>query len=299
MNLTVHAFAESRAPARRLATLLGARCATVATHRFPDGESLIRVAKTASVAVLYRSLDHPNEKLVELLFAASALRDRGASHVVLVAPYLGYMRQDTAFAPGEAVSQRVVGTLLATHFDGVVTVDPHLHRIKSLAQVMPGIETAAVSAAEVLADALRPIVTCDTVLIGPDLESRPWVESVARPLGLTVLVGRKRRLGDRQVRLSIGDIELVRGRHVVLIDDVISSGGTLLECTKLLKEAGARRIDARTAHCLASATDLGRLKRGGISSVRATDTVPGSVSRIPVASAIGAALRQMTSGLAT
>ena len=298
MSATFHAFAESRLPARRLAKLLDLRCAPVGRHLFPDGESLIRVATTGATAVLYRSLDHPNEKLVEVLLAASALRDRGARHVILLAPYLGYMRQDIAFSPGEAVSQRVLGKMLAGHFDGVLTVVFYLNSVRSVAEVMPGIAAVAVSAAGVLAEALRPLLGRGTLLIGPDLESRPWVASVARPLGLDMLVGEKRRFGDRQVELTIDGIERVRGRRVLLIDDVISSGGTLLRCAEILKAAGARRIDACATHCLASPADLQSLRRGGISSIRATDTVSGPASSIPVAPALSDALRRLIGDLA-
>jgi len=283
---THHAFAEALAPAGRLAALLGIACRPVTTRRFPDGESLVRVAATGDNAILYRSLDHANDRLVELLLAGAALRDRGARRVVLVAPYLGYMRQDTAFHPGEAVSQRVVGTLLAAHFDAVVTVDPHLHRIASLAEVMPGIAAVAVSAATALADTLRAALPRDTILIGPDAESRPWVESVAAPLGCEVLVGAKRRRGDRQVELTIAGIERVRGRPVLLVDDLISSGATLLGCAALLRAAGAGHIEACATHCLAGPADLRALARAGIARIRSTDTVAGPTGSIAIAAVL-------------
>jgi ribose-phosphate pyrophosphokinase len=293
MSATLHAFAESLPAARRLADLLGIACQAVDTRRFPDGESLVRVASTGRTAILYRSLDHANAKLIELLFAASALRDGGASRIILVAPYLGYMRQDAAYRPGECVSQRVVGRLLAGHFDAVLTVDPHLHRVASLGEVIPGIPAIAVSAAGTLADTLRPEVGRDTILVGPDAESRPWVASVAEPLGLAVMVGQKSRLGDRRIELTIPDIEQVRGRHVVLVDDLISSGATMLRCAALLRAAGAARIEACVAHCLASQSDLLDLEEAGIARVRSTDTVAGPTASIPIAGAVAAALVQM------
>jgi ribose-phosphate pyrophosphokinase len=297
MRATLHGFEESAEPARRLAALLGIACRIIEVRRFPDGESLVRVAATGSTAILYRSLDHPNDKLVELLLAAAALRDRGARRVILVAPYLGYMRQDMAFRPGEAVSQKVIGGLLAAHFDGLVTVDPHLHRVASLAEVVPGIDTVPVSAAETLAGLLQPDSTPDTVLVGPDMESRPWVEALAAPLGLAVLVGEKQRLGDRRVDLAIGGIETVRGRPVVLVDDLISSGGTLLRCAELLRAAGAARIEAVATHCLASPDDLAHLAAAGIARIRSTDTVAGPTVGIAIAPALGAALARLESTL--
>ena len=239
--------------------------------------------------LLYRSLDNPNAKLVELLLAAAAARDNGARRVVLVAPYLAYMRQDMAFQPGEAVSQQVVGRLIASHFDGLVTVDPHLHRIASLSEVVPGIPALSLSAAPVLAAAIaredRP------VLVGPDSESRPWVEAIALPLGLEVLLGEKRRHGDRDVELAIAGVERAAGRPVLLVDDVISSGVTMIEAAGLLLAAGAARVEALATHCLASADDLARMQAAGISSIRATRTVDGPTACLPVASLLAQAIR--------
>jgi len=262
-------------------------------RHFPDGESLVRVEAGPPLAILYRSLDRPNEKLVELLLAVAALRENGAERVLLVAPYLPYMRQDIAFHPGEAVSQRVIGQLLAERIDGLVTVDPHLHRIAGLAAVMPGIATANVAAAPVISAMLAPEVTAATILVGPDSESRPWVEQVAAPLGLEVMVGRKTRLGDRQLDLAIDGIERVEGRPVILVDDLISSGGTLRRCAELLQAAGAAGIEAVATHCLASEADLAALRDGGIARIRATDTVPGPSSAVSMVPALAAAIRGM------
>ncbi|MGE4218275.1 MAG: ribose-phosphate pyrophosphokinase-like domain-containing protein, partial [Alphaproteobacteria bacterium] len=163
------AFADSLDPARRLAAALGLPCVEIELHRFPDGESRVRVPEAAEAALLYRSLDRPNDKLVDLLLAASSLRDSGTARLTLVAPYLCYMRQDMAFRPGEAVSQRAVCGFLDRLFDAVVTVEPHLHRIDSLAAVFPTAQAAALSATGLLAEALRTDgVDPATVLVGPD-----------------------------------------------------------------------------------------------------------------------------------
>ncbi|HMO67898.1 MAG TPA: ribose-phosphate diphosphokinase, partial [Novosphingobium sp.] len=234
MSTALFAFADGAGPAAGLADLCGIALHRVDLRRFPDGESLVRVTGAADTALLFRSLDDPNAKLVELLLAASALRDGGARRVVLVAPYLAYMRQDMAFHPGEAVSQRVIGQLLADAFDGVVTVDPHLHRIASLGEAVPGIPALALSAAPAIAAAIASDLDPATLLVGPDSESRPWVESIARPLGLDVLVGEKVRHGDREVALGVPGCEAARGRPVMLVDDLISSGTTLVACARLL-----------------------------------------------------------------
>ena len=281
MAANVHYFDECAAPALRLAEALGATAEAIEVHRFPDGESGVRVAPSAPTAILYRSLNDPNAKLVELLLAASALRDNGAGRVILVAPYLGYMRQDIAFRPGEAVSQRMIGTLLAGHFDGVLTVDPHLHRIASLGEVMPGIPAVAISACPLLAQALDG--AANPVLVGPDSESRQWVSAIAEAAGLQFLIGEKQRLGDRAVSIRFDGIEHYTGRNFVLVDDLISSGETLAQAARHLHAAGAATVDAIATHCLAGSDDLARLRAAGIASARATDTVAGPCADIAIA----------------
>jgi len=283
MSGAVYAFDECTSAAGQLATLLGIPCMGIDLHRFPDGESLVQVPppEDGSTAIVYRSLDHPNDKLVELMLAASALRDNGAGRIVLIAPYLAYMRQDMAFRPGEAVSQRVIGELLSRHFDAVVTVDPHLHRISSLGDVMPGTDAISLTAAAALSAAINP--ADNPVLVGPDSESRQWVEAIAQPLGLDVLVGEKQRGGDRQVAITINGIERVSGRRAILVDDMVSSGTTLEVAARLLLDAGASKVEALATHCLASETDLRRLNNAGISSMRSTDTVEGPTSEIAIA----------------
>ena len=131
-------FPEYAGQGRRLAAAAGLDYADVGIHHFPDGESRVRLPpRLPSRIVFCRSLHRPNDKLVELALAAHTARELGAERLTLVAPYLCYMRQDKAFAPGEAVSQRIAGALIADWFDELITVDPHLHRTLSLEQAVP------------------------------------------------------------------------------------------------------------------------------------------------------------------
>lgn len=290
MTSAIVAFPECSAPAARLADALGIPLHEVSLRRFPDGESLVRVAPAPRTALLYRSLDRPNEKIVELLLAAAALRDAGAERLVLVVPYLAYMRQDAAFHDGEAVSQRIVGKLLAAACDALITIDPHLHRIASLAEVMPGIEAVSISAAPALSAALDP--ACNPLLVGPDEESRQWVEAVAAPGGLEFLLGGKRRRGDRDVELEIPHVGRAAGRHVVLVDDLISSGATLKAAARLLRSAGARSIGVLATHCLASEQDIAQLRAEGIATIRATDTTASGLADVPTAEVLAQEIRR-------
>lgn len=296
MSIAIFTFAEGEAQARGLANDLAAPLHPIECRAFPDRESLVRApAEAAAVetAILFRSLNDPNAKLIEILLAAAALRDNGARRVMLVAPYLAYMRQDVAFHPGEAVSQRVIGQLIADHFDGLVTVDPHLHRVAALGAVVPGVAATAVPAAPALAAALARDLDPASLLIGPDRESLPWVKKIAELLGIEMMIAEKHRSGDREVRLVLPQIERVRGRPAIIVDDLVSSGSTLITCAAQLRAAGAARIEAVAAHCLADAADLARLSAAGIERLRASDSVPGAAATIPLAAVLGEAVRAL------
>lgn len=262
------------AAAKRLAKLIGTPLGKIEARRFPDGESLVRVPCAAPTTILYGSLDHPDDKLVRLLFAAAALRDLGARRIVLVAPYLCYMRQDVAFHEGEAVSQRVIGHLLAERFDRVITVDPHLHRVATLSDVFPGIEADTLTAATLLAEALARDRGPAPLLIGPDAESRQWIEEVARPQNLDTIVAKKVRRGDREVDIDLPATGRVKGRRVVMVDDVISSGATLIALARLLKRAGAASVEAMATHDLAIRETVGALRSAGVTRLTVTDSIP-------------------------
>ncbi len=256
-------------------------------HRFPDGEVRVRLdleGQKNKRAVICRSLDRPDGKLIELLFAASALRDQGVEKIALVAPYLAYMRQDTAFRPGEAVSQKVMAGLLEGAFDGLVTVDPHLHRVARLEEVFQRMETGCLSAAGSLADLLRKEnVSPDTLLLGPDAESIHQIGAVAKAAGLGAVTAIKERRGDRQVAISLPDPGQFRDRPVILVDDVISTGQTLIACAEAALKAGAKSVDAYAVHALYPAQVGKAFTKAGIGRVKSCDGVPHPSNAAPLA----------------
>jgi len=278
--------------AKRLAARLAIPEHEIALHRFPDGELRVTVGSAAPTTIVYASLDQPNEKLLALLFAAEALRREGARRLVLVAPYLCYMRQDAVFRHGEAVRQRVVGRLLNNTFDRIVTVYAHLHRTAALQSIFPDIEADNISAMPAIAEALAAgSLDASTVVVGPDPESRPWVSDIAGRLGLTHAVAQKTRRSDRSVVISFSNPSVFAGRPVLLVDDIVSSGGTLIACAKGLAAAGAIAIDAVITHALFPAQMLAALDEAGIRSVRSTHSVPHPTNAFPLDDLLAAALR--------
>jgi ribose-phosphate pyrophosphokinase len=289
---TIQSLPSGIGAASRLAARLGIVAHEIEVHRFPDGELRVTTGAAAPITIIYAPLDQPNEKLLAVIFAAEALRRNGAKRLVLVAPYLCYMRQDAAFHRHEAISQKVVGGLLAGAFDRIVTVDAHLHRTTDIHSVFPAVESDNLSAMPAVADAVRAAgLDPGTVIVGPDAESRPWVSDLARRLGSTHTVAEKTRRGDRSVGIALPDPALVAGRPALLVDDIVSSGGTLTACASTLVAARAGSIDAIVIHALFPADLTVAFAREGIRSVRSTDSVPHPTNAIGLDGVLAASLR--------
>lgn len=285
-------FDDESAAAGRLAQEAGLAARCIERHRFPDGElRLCLPPELPARVVMLRGLHQPNEKLVELLLAARTARTLGARRLTLVTPYLGYMRQDIAFHPGEAVSQRIVGGFLAGLFDAVITVDPHLHRIAALDEAIPVAYAVSLSAAPLLAE-LAVSRRQRPMLVGPDAESAQWVHSAAAAFGLDHAVCTKERHGDRDVEIRLPEADFA-GRAVVLIDDVASTGRTVALAAKLLLDAGAASVDLAVTHALFAADALDVVRSAGVTEVWSTDCIPHASNAVSVAPMLAQALRPL------
>lgn len=207
-------------------------------RQFPDGESYIRVLDDVvgrDVAILCQ-LHQPDTKVLPLLLLVDTLRDLGASRVGLIAPYLAYMRQDKRFRAGEGISAHYFARLLSRHLDWLLTVDPHLHRIHDLAEVYT-IPARAATAVGPIAEWIQAQVS-NPVVIGPDGESEQWAASVARAAGCPWEVLTKERCGDRDVKVSLPHVENYQEHTPVLVDDIISTGKTMMQAAAHLQDAG-------------------------------------------------------------
>ena len=287
-------FIEDLSSASAIAAAAGFNHAAIERHRFPDGELKLRLpTKLPARVTLLRTLDNPNEKLVELMLVARTARTLGAHHVTLVAPYLAYMRQDIAFQPGEVVSQRVVGRFLAELFDAVITVDPHLHRVATLAEAVPVAQATVLSGAPLLADLIakhyqRPL------LVGPDEESAQWVAQAAARHRFEHAVCHKIRRGDRDVQIALPDTP-VTGRNVVLMDDVASSGHTLAEAARLLLTAGAASVDVAVTHALFAGDAVKLIRLAGVGQIWSTDCIVHASNAVSMSGLIAQSLLSHTS----
>jgi ribose-phosphate pyrophosphokinase len=289
----VLAFADSQPQGRLLARHLGAEWALIDCHRFPDGETLITLPPALPpTVVILRSLHDPNSKLVELYLAICTARSLGCQRVILVAPYLCYLRQDKVFQPGQGISQRYIGQLLSRWVDAVITVDPHLHRIANLDEALPHCRTIALSAAPLLGDYLRQQHDGSSLLLGPDGESRQWVAQVAAQCACDFAVASKVRHGDRNVAITLppGDFT---GRHIVLVDDVISSGHTLITAARLLLAAGAASISALCTHALLAPGAEAAMAAAGIHPLASSNTIAHGSNRVDLSPLYAEAVQRL------
>lgn len=290
MSLVLH-FADEAGLAQGLARELGWACREIGCHAFPDGEFRLTLPKPLpSRVVLLRGMQQPNAKLAALLIAVPAAREFGARHLSLVAPYLAYMRQDLEFHPGEAVSQRHLGQALAGWFDALITVDPHLHRVTSLDEVVPGRRGVTVSAAPLLGRFVADRVP-GALLLAPDEEARQWVRAAAAAGGLDHAVCHKQRQGDHEVQVALPGAEL-RGRAVVLLDDLASTGRTLAVATKAALACGAATVDVAVTHGLFIGDALETIRAAGVRHVWSSDCVPHASNAVSVVPLLAEAVRQ-------
>jgi ribose-phosphate pyrophosphokinase len=293
MKPLIYALPGNEAFADRLGAAWPAEAGGLIVHQFPDGESLVRLRAPARGrdVVLACTLHEPDTKILPLLFAAETARAQGARSVGLVAPYLAYMRQDRVFRSGEASSAQHFAQLLSSHLDWLVTVDPHLHRIHALSEIYP-IPTAVVPAAPLLARWIAANVQ-EPVLIGPDEESAQWVRAVAEAAHAPWQVLRKVRTGDRTVDIGVPDHPRWTHRTPVLVDDIISSGGTLIHLVRKLRAQELPPPVCVAVHAVFAPLAYRGLVEAGAGRIVTTNTIAHDTNAIDVAAAVADEARQL------
>jgi ribose-phosphate pyrophosphokinase len=275
--------------ARALADRLGAELGTATVRSFPDSEVYVRIdcGVVGRPVWLVCTLHPASDKFLPLYFMAQTVRDLGADEVYLAAPYLAYMRQDDRFQQGEGITSRYFGRLLSSAVDGLITVDPHLHRFAALDQVY-SVPTRAVRAAPRIADWVRDNVE-RPALIGPDAESEQWVKAVAAELDCPSLVLRKVRRGDREVAISplaegvSSGAPIDWSRHTpVLVDDIVATARTMIETLSQLRRSGAPPPICIGVHAVFSQSAYDDLRSAGASRVVTCNTIPHPSNAIDV-----------------
>ena len=297
MALRLFSFPGIERLAEGISRGLGAKLEPWTLRRFPDGETYLRadVSLAADDAIVLANLRDPDEKLAPLLFLAATLRALGAKRVLLIAPYLAYMRQDIRFNPGEGLTSRYFARLLSGYFDGLVTVDPHLHRYHSLDEIY-SIPSRLCHAAPELAEWIRDNVTAP-LLIGPDAESLQWVREVGAACEAPFLTAEKRRLGDREVEIEISGLDRFPGRQIVVIDDIISSAATMRGIVAKIRAAGFAEVRCLGVHGLFAGDAYRELLAAGADQVVTTNTIPHVSNQIDLSALLATRTRDLLADL--
>ncbi|HEV8361125.1 MAG TPA: ribose-phosphate diphosphokinase [Candidatus Thermoplasmatota archaeon] len=269
----------------RLGRALGAQVAQVEQKHFPDGEAYVRVAtplRGEDVVVVQTTW--PNEALVALLLLQDAVRRRGARSVTVIVPYFAYARQDRTFLDGEPVSAEAVMKLIGHEADRVITVD--LHRPDTLKVL--GKATKNVSAIPAIADHFRALPP--QVVLAPDKNALERAKECAALLGAEVDHLVKKRVAADTVEITTHDLE-VAGLRVLIVDDIISTGGTMVAAAQELRRQGATSVSAACTHGLFAPGALDKLHAAGLEQTVATDTIEGPASAVSVAPELAKVLK--------
>lgn len=256
----------------KLAAALGVEAVRCLIKEFPDGEIRIEVKQDMvdrDACVLQTTAAPTGRNLLELLLLADACRRRGARSITAIIPYFAYARQDRRISGEEPIGARLMTDLLATRCDRIIAVDLHNAAIEGFASV----PLVHLSAVPLLAEAFRKHRTDRQVLVAPDAGAVKLVQAYARMLKLPVAFVEKERQSATEVavRAVTGD---VKERAVVLVDDMISTGGTMIAAAEALLEGGASRdISIITSHCLLVGSAAAGLARLPVKRIITTDSV--------------------------
>lgn len=293
MSAVVFGFPGHHRLAQAISREIEGETGAFALRRFPDGETYVRLDSDVAQrdVVLVCGLHDPDAKVLPLLFAANAAKDLGARRVGIVAPYLGYLRQDTRFKPGEAITSATFGRIISGFADWVVTVDPHLHRYSSLGAVysIPGVVAHAASP---MARWIGENVDAP-VLVGPDSESEQWVAEVAHGASAPYVVLAKTRHGDRDVSVALPQMERWRDRTPVLVDDIISTARTMVAALGRLKEAGFAPSVCVGIHAIFADDAYRALEAAGAARIVTCNTVPHETNVIDMNPVIAACVASL------
>jgi ribose-phosphate pyrophosphokinase len=293
MRPVLLALPRSRALGEQLARAAEFEVGDFAIRQFPDGEHYIRVETPLQgrAVVLACTLDRPDAAILPLLLLAATARDLGAERIVLVAPYLAYMRQDRRFNPGEGVTSAYFARLISGSVDALLTVDPHLHRRSSLEEIY-SIPSTVVHAAAAVSAWIRENVD-RPVLVGPDAESAQWVSAVAAAADAPFTVLEKVRRGDRDVEISIPDGAAWRAHTPVLVDDIISTARTMSQTVRHLRGQGFAPPICVGVHAIFAEGAVAELESSGAGRVVTCNTVAHPTNGIDIVPLLAAAVPRL------
>lgn len=282
MNIIYFSLPGNEELTNTLAEKSKAEVGKVELRYFPDKETYVRVLSDVKQkhVVLVCTLHHPDDKLLPLYFLSQTIKSLGAASVNLISPYLAYMRQDKVFNEGEGITSTYFAKLISGFADSLVTIDPHLHRRNSLNEIY-SIPTKVMHAANHISAWIKNNVP-NPVLIGPDEESEQWVADVAKNADAHFTVLKKIRHGDNDVEVSVPHIETYKTCTPVLVDDIISTGRTMIETILQLKQAGMKAPVCVGVHAVFAENAYQNMQNAGTAKIVTCNTIPHPSNQIDI-----------------
>ncbi len=252
-------------------------------EKFPDNELHIKFRNThfkgKKVVLVQSFYDDIDSCLIEVMFAAKAAKEMGASSVTLMAPYFPYFRQDTWFSEGEIPSIHFMGQIMDDIIDELYVVDPHLHREKTMGHIFR-IKAHRLTANPLIGEYIKKKIK-NPLIVGPDWESYKWARRTAELIKCESTILLKTRYSARSVDVRFQEKVEVKGKHIVLIDDMIATGNTLIKTILKLKKLGVEKITCIAVHGIFAEHALEKLKKTGATIVT-SNTLPNKASKIDV-----------------
>ncbi|MBI2659358.1 ribose-phosphate diphosphokinase [Candidatus Woesearchaeota archaeon] len=259
--------------------------------KFPDNELRVRFdtnLKNKNAVLVQSFYENISDCIIEAILAAKTAEELGAKKIILAAPYFPYMRQDKRFHKGEAVSQVIITGLIDKYFNAVHLMDPHLHRKNKLENIFK-IKPKKLTANNLIAGYIRKHVK-NPVIIGPDEESYKWAKNVAEIINSESIILNKKRYSSYHVKIKLNKKISLKNKNAVIVDDIISTGHTILETAKILKKLGAKKIYCICVHGIFVSNALSKLKKAKI-NVISTNTIPNKAAKIDVSGVIAGSLK--------
>ncbi len=259
--------------AKAIARYIGDDLTDVQISRFPDGEIFVKIVdniRGQDVFIIQPTCNSPNDMIMELLIMIDACKRASAARITPVIPFYGYGRQDRKDQPRVPITAKLVANLLvAAGADRIVAMDFHAQQIQGFFDI----PVDHLFAAPVIVKHLRQRNLQDLIVVSPDPGGLKMAYAYANMLGTGLAIVGKQRKSATEVE-AINMVGEVEGKHVLLVDDLTTTAGTLTGAAKLLKQRGALTVKAAVTHCLLTDLGLERLKDSPISELITTDSIP-------------------------
>ncbi|NPV62906.1 MAG: ribose-phosphate diphosphokinase [Methanotrichaceae archaeon] len=270
--------------AGRVAAILGQELALCDYKVFPDGEAYMQVLSELEDPVTIIQSTPTDRDFVHLLQLLDVCQGR---RVTLVVPYFGYARQDKIFKPGEPMTARALAAALNPFLEGSRAFAVNIHAPSVMSHFSCPAES--LDATPLLAEQIRSMDLNDAVVISPDKGAVNMARTAADRLDLPCDYLQKTRHSGTEVSMAPKEVD-VKGRDVVIFDDMIATGGTMATAIALLRKQGAARVYLAAVHPVLTGSAVLKLYRAGVEAVIATDTLEKAVSTVSVASLIAGAI---------